>query len=58
MLILLADNAIEKDKVAPCGMRQPSAPQFRSRVSRIGLNMFTNYIFPGSCILLTSITST
>ena len=27
--------------------RQRSAPQFRSHGSRLGLNVFTNYVFPG-----------
>ena len=35
----------EKDK-SPY-TRQQSAPQFRSRGSRFGLGMFSNYMFPG-----------
>jgi len=41
---------IEKDKNPYT--RQRSAPQFRSRGSRLGLSFFTNYIFPGLCLLL------
>ena len=36
---------IEKDKNPYT--RQRSAPQFRSRGSKLGLSLFTNYIFPG-----------
>lgn len=43
-------HAAEKEKSAYA--RQQSAPQFRSRGSRIGLSMFANYIFPGMLVRL------